>query len=219
MINNEFQKITIVLLGNIASGKTSVVKLLKKNFEADFIMADNLFQTKNPYRELYLKEMRTWAFKNETWMTMNRATLIDGLIKKSTHTRVFIDSGLPMSWVYAYSHFQNKVFTRLDWKLYQQIFTRCSMLTPGKFKVIYLDYKLPTLLKRLNKRGRAYELNYYNQTYLQQIRLGLQKLIANFKRQKIEILTIKEKEFGDFLLTPNKQAQFIKQVRLFIKAT
>ena len=93
------------------------------------------------------------------------------------------------------------------------------MLTPGKFKVIYLDYSLPTLLKRLNKRGRAYELNYYNQTYLQQIRLGLQKLIANFKRQKIEILTIKEKEFGDFLLTSNKQAQFIKQVRLFIKAT
>ena len=209
------KKTLIVLLGNIASGKTSTSRWLKKHLNVSTIMADNLFQTKNPYRQNYLKDVSKWAFTNEVWMTVNRYQLIMTKIKKNPGSHLVIDSGLLMNWVYSYSHLYTKVFSKIDWQLYEQIYELCRF-SDFQIKVIYLSYSINTLLNRLLKRGRQYELDYYNKAYLQQIQIGLNGLNKKLKRQNIPIFVLEEKLYGDFLKKSTKQEKLLKRLRLFI---
>ena len=209
------KKTLIVLLGNIASGKTSTSRWLKKHLNVSTIMADNLFQTKNPYRQNYLKDVSKWAFTNEVWMTVNRYQLIMTKIKKNPGSHLVIDSGLLMNWVYSYSHLYTKVFSKIDWQLYEQIYELCRF-SDFQIKVIYLSYSINTLLNRLLKRGRQYELDYYNKAYLQQIQIGLNTLNKKLKRQNIPIFVLEEKLYGDFLKKTMDQEKLLKRLRLFI---
>lgn len=209
------KKTLIVLLGNIASGKTSTSRWLQKHLNVSTIMADNLFQTKNPYRQNYLKDVSKWAFKNEVWMTVNRYQLIMDKINKNPGSHLVIDSGLLMNWVYSYSHLYTKVFSKIDWQLYEQIYELCRF-SDFQIKVIYLSYSINTLLNRLLKRGRQYELDYYNKAYLQQIQTGLNALNKKLKHQNIPIFVLEEKLYGDFLKKSTKQEKLLKRLRLFI---
>lgn len=209
------KKTLIILLGNIASGKTSTSRWLQKHLNLSTIMADNLFQTKNPYRQNYLKDVSKWAFTNEVWMTVNRYQLIMDKINKNPGSHLVIDSGLLMNWVYSYSHLYTKVFSKIDWQLYEQIYELCRF-SDFQIKVIYLSYSINTLLNRLLKRGRQYELDYYNKAYLQQIQIGLNTLNKKLKRQNIPIFVLEEKLYGDFLKKSTKQEKLLKRLRLFI---
>lgn len=210
------KKTLIILLGNIASGKTSTSRWLQKHLNLSTIMADNLFQTKNPYRQNYLKDVSKWAFKNEVWMTINRYQLIMAKVKKTPGSHLIVDSGLLMNWVYSYSHLHTEVFSKVDWQLYEQIYDLCRF-GDCQIKVIYLSYSIQTLLNRLLKRGRQYELDYYNQAYLQQIQIGLNSLNKKLKRQNIPIFVLEEKLYGDFLKQKTKQEKLLKKLCLFIK--
>lgn len=209
------KKTLIILLGNIASGKTTTSRWLRQHLDIPTIMADNLFQTKNPYREHYLKDVGKWAFKNEIWMTVNRYQLIMARIKKNPSSYLLIDSGLLMNWVYGYSHLHTKVFSKVDWQLYEQIYDLCRFDT-FNIKVIYLSYSVNTLLNRLLKRGRQYELDYYTKAYLQQIQIGLDALNKKLKRQNIPVFFVEEKLYGDFLKKTMDQEKLLKRLRLFI---
>jgi deoxyadenosine/deoxycytidine kinase len=189
----------ITIVGNIGAGKTTATDILKKHLtEASFLDADTLFQTTDPFRERFLEDMSRWAFCNEMWLTLERFKLTKQHLANNTSTFTIIDSGLLMSWVYMYSHYLKKVITKEEWDLYANMYSHLTREVTSVMTVIHLDYTIPTLLKRIQKRGRDYELQYYTNEYLEQLEEGLQGLRKKLHDEGTPIITISEKEVADF---------------------
>ncbi len=188
----------ITIIGNIGSGKSTALPLIAKHLGAQTIEADDLFQTTDPFAQPYLQDMSRWAFANELWLTVNRVKLITAELAKSKKKLSIIDSGLLMSWVYTHSHFVAGRISAAEWDLYRELYEDYSSELLANSAVIFLDYSIPTLLKRIAKRGRQYELDFYTQQYLEELQGGLESVKAILKKKKITVVTIAEKEVPDF---------------------
>jgi len=184
----------ITVIGNIGSGKTTVTPAIAKALKAKVVFADNLFQTVDPFRELYLNDIKRWALANELWLTLERVILVKKYLKKYKGEKLVVDSGLLMSWAYTHGHFLSGIMMKDEWQLYRRLFDRVAIGLFTSSVVIALDCSIPTLMKRIKKRGRQFELEYYNPTYLQQIDKGLEKLKEKLKRKRIKVVSLTEDE-------------------------
>jgi deoxyadenosine/deoxycytidine kinase len=184
----------VTVIGNIGSGKTTVTPVIARAIKAKRVDADDLFQTVDPFREMYLKDIKRWALANELWLTLERVILIKKYFRERRDKRLVIDSGLLMSWAYTYGHFLAGTMTPEEWRLYRRLFDKIAINLFSSSLVVYLECPVTTLMKRIKKRGRQFELEYYNPTYLQQIDNGLEKLKEKLQRKKIKVVSLTEDE-------------------------
>ena len=205
------KKHTITIIGNIGAGKTITLPFVAQALGAEVVAADDLFQTLNPFRDLYLHNIKRWGFINELWMTHKRVNLIKTAIEQSTKENIVIDSGLIMSWVYTKSHFLTGKMTQEEWTFFNELFTQWSKFSL-KTTLIYLTAPIDVLLHRIETRGRDFELELYNAAYLDHLEQGLKDLTANFAGIFDDIITIDHTEIGK--LTEKKaQDEFIELVQ------
>lgn len=184
----------ITVIGNIGSGKTTISPLLAKVLKAKVVPADNLFQTIDPFRDCYLKDTKRWALANELWLTLERVILVKKYLRKHKGEKLVVDSGLLMSWAYTHGHYLSGVITPDEWQLYRRLFDRIAIGLFTSSVVVALECSTATLMKRIRKRGRQFELAYYNPVYLNRINHGLEKLKEKLKRKKIKVVTIDEEQ-------------------------
>lgn len=210
---NKHKLITIV--GNVGSGKTTAMPIVAKALKATMLHADNLFQTSNPFREMYLENISRWAFTNELWMTIERINLLKKHLKRLPNQITIIDSGLLMSWVYTYSHLLDRTISQHEWDLYEKIYRQFTNNFFQGSHVIYLNYSTNTLLSRIKKRGRDYELKYYTKNYLQKLDKGLVALKKELKKSKIRIHIISEKHINDFEKSREDRIKLIRKIKTF----
>src|SRR6185369_6168909 len=78
--------------------------------------------------------------------------------------------------------------------------------------LLYLTAPLDILMKRIQDRGRDYELAMYKPTYLEQLEMGLKDLTANFAGVFDDIITIDYTEIGD-LRKKKAQDEFMELVQ------
>ncbi len=193
------QKTLITIIGNVASGKSTLTSLLSDHLSLEKLEADNLFQTENPLAETFLSDMKRWGFTNEVWMTYHRARLIAENVTRSAGSQIIIDSGLFMNWVYAYSHFAAGILTNHEWELYQEIYEMAENNFSSYAQiVISLQYPLPTLLERISKRGRDYELRQYREEYLIRLAAGVESVESKISASNIPLIIITDKEIQHF---------------------
>lgn len=184
----------VTVIGNIGSGKTTVTPVIARALKAKRVDADDLFQTIDPFREMYLKDIKRWALANELWLTLERVILIKKYFKERQNRCLVIDSGLLMSWAYTYGHFLAGTMTPEEWRLYRRLFDKIAINLFASSLVVYLECPVPTLMKRIKKRGRKFELEYYKPAYLKQIAKGLEKLKQKLQRKKIGVITLAEED-------------------------
>ncbi|MBU2052071.1 deoxynucleoside kinase [Patescibacteria group bacterium] len=184
----------VTVVGNIGSGKTTITPIVARSLKARHVFADNLFQTVDPFRDLYLKDLKRWALANELWLTLERVILVKKYLRQNHDRLLVVDSGLLMSWAYTHGHFLSGVITPDEWRLYRRLFDRIAITLFTSSVVVALDCSVKTLMQRIKKRGRKFELTYYNPTYLSQIDKGLAKLKEKLQRKKIHVVTISEDE-------------------------
>jgi len=184
----------ITVIGNIGSGKTTLTPVIAKKLKAKTVMADNLFQTVDPFRELYLNDLKRWALANELWLTLERVILVKKYLRAHKDKKLVVDSGLLMSWAYTHGHYLSGIITKDEWQLYRRLFDRVAIGLFTSSVVVALECSVETLMKRIKKRGRQFELEYYNPVYLSRIDKGLEKLKAKLKRKGIKVVTISEQD-------------------------
>lgn len=217
MDNHSMQKKTLVIVGNIASGKSTATRLLSEHFHLSRVDADDLFQTTDPFREVYLENMSRWAFANELWLTVERVKLIQKQLESSNQKLTVIDSGLLMSWVYTYSHYVNGIITKAEWELYEELYTHLAGHVLSQMMVVKLDYSVETLMKRIKKRGREYELDFYTPEYLKQINTGLEALERKLQKAGVKLLCIQESKIPDFEGKKKAQQAFFSTVATLLE--
>lgn len=204
-------KHTITIIGNIGVGKTTTLPFVSQALNADIVAADDLFQTLNPFKDVYLADIKRWGFTNELWMTYKRVNLIKTAVEQSSKENIVIDSGLIMSWVYTKSHFLTGKMTPDEWAFFNELFTQWSKFSL-KTTLLYLTAPIDVLMKRIQTRGRGYELEIYKPTYLEQLEIGLKDLTANFAGVFDDIITIDYTEIGK-LTEESAQQDFIQLVQ------
>ncbi|HKZ35668.1 MAG TPA: deoxynucleoside kinase [Patescibacteria group bacterium] len=215
MARHKHRMITVV--GNIGSGKTTVTPVIAKALKAKHVFADNLFQTIDPFRELYLEDTKRWGLANELWLTLERVILVKKYLRGQKDKLLVVDSGLLMSWAYTNGLLLSGNMTEDEWNLYRRLFDKIAITLFASSVVVALDFPIKTLLKRIKQRGRQFELKYYNPEYLSRVDSGLTKLIEKLKRKKIPVIALGE---NDVVLNGKGEVEMsaaLEQIKKLVK--
>jgi deoxyadenosine/deoxycytidine kinase len=196
MLNSD--ALTITLMGNIASGKTTALPIISKCLNGIPVAADEFFQTSDPFREDYLANHTRWSLANEFWLTLQRVNLINDMRQANTDRLLVIDNGLCMSWVYAYADYCASGLDSREWSLYQDYYSHLVDPLLQHSSIILLDCPIKELLIRVKKRGRAFELSNYTEEKYRLIEEGIKRFIHQRASLFSKIYTIDETTLGDF---------------------
>lgn len=143
----------IVIAGNIGCGKSSLSRWLadKLNYVPWFESVDD-----NPYLEDFYVDMNQWSFHLQVYFLSTRI---------ETYRRV-IESGRPAildrsifedAAIFARNAYQSGLMNDRDFATYQRIFDGIIPSCPPPALLIYLQASVPTLMRRIARRGRDCE--------------------------------------------------------------
>jgi deoxyadenosine/deoxycytidine kinase len=200
----------ITVIGNIASGKSTLTRLMGKKIKAKQIPADSLFRV-NPFFPLALSDRPRWSLASDMWFFYERLKLERKIPRQLRDNHVIVDSGLPMSFVYARSRLISGYLTKNEWKLYKAIHD--ELLPTAKFPdtIIYLQTPVDTILKRIKRRRRQFELKHYSAKYLRGLEQSLEMVVKKLAKRKVRIIAIDTTQI-DFIHNENDLDQLIKEV-------
>jgi deoxyadenosine/deoxycytidine kinase len=145
----------IAVAGNIGAGKTSLADKFSKHFgwEAQYEDIE-----KNPYLRDFYEDMQRWAFNLQIYFLRSRFNQVIE-IKKSDHTIVQDRTIYVDAYIFASNLRDMKLINRRDYETYLSLFNlMCNLVKPPDL-IIYLRASVPTLVERIQKRGRNYEAN------------------------------------------------------------
>lgn len=150
-MNNE--KRFIVVAGNIGAGKSSLTRWLaeKMGYEPFFEPVVG-----NPYLDDFYKDMKRWSFHLQVYFLAQRFQHHRN-IDLSPHSVIQDRSIYEDSEIFARNLHQQGLMNERDYQNYLQIFrTMYPFFNPPSL-LIYLKASVPTLMRRIKKRGRDYE--------------------------------------------------------------
>lgn len=185
-MKNSFKQIVIV--GNVAVGKTTLMKSLEKLQNTTVLGADELFLT-NPFFQLSKQDPKRWVFANDVWFLTKRVDMIASHQEKLRTSHLIIDSGLLMSYAYALAHLDNRSMSEEEFALYDSLFDLLCEGIKLPDLVVFLHAPTTVLRKRIEERNRVFEVQNYFE-YLTSVNSATEKMIQKIKGMEIEVLSI-----------------------------
>ena len=172
----------IAIAGNIGSGKTSLTGILAERTGARAYYEDS----DNPYIGDFYEDMNRWSFNLQIYFLGQRireaaAILSEGadLIQDRT---IYEDA-----YIFASNLHGLGLMSSRDFETYMKIFDLATGLIRKHDLLIYLKASVPTLVKQIKKRGRAYEAS-IQEGYLEQLNRKYEEWINNIYQG--EVMTI-----------------------------
>ncbi len=194
----------IAIEGNIGSGKTSLAKLIAKDFDARLILErfeDNSFLPKfykDPEKYAFPLEM---SFLADRYQQLKNEIASHDLFKSFTIADYFIDKSLI---------FARKTLRNDEYLLYSKLFEIIISSLPRPDLIIFLYATIPQLKENINKRGRNYEKD-IEDSYLEKIQTGY---FDYFKTSLKSTILIIDTHNVDFV---NNQNDYQKIIQLMQK--
>lgn len=143
----------IAVAGNIGVGKSTLVEKLSVELGWEPFYEPVM---ENPYLADFYADMSSWSFHSQIFFLAHRLRLHHELAKHSNSVvqdrSVYEDAEIFARNLYLQGHIQPR-----DYQTYRQLYETVIEFLPPPDLVIYLRAMVPTLLKRITKRGRAYE--------------------------------------------------------------
>jgi deoxyguanosine kinase len=197
----------IALEGPIGVGKTSLAGLLAKRFRGTKILKD----PENPFLDEFYKDKRGAAFRTELFFLLSRFDQQRQIPQRDLFTNLILtDYSFQRSKIFAYLTLDDSelmIFNRMYDLLFEQV--------PKPDLVIYLQATLDTLLRRIKKRGRAYE-KAISPAYLQETSEAYAHYF--YRYDETPLLVVNTTEI-DFVNTPEHFDQLVEQIRNAQKGT
>lgn len=143
----------LVLAGNIGAGKSTLVGLL-----AERLGYRPYFEpvAENPYLEDFYADMERWAFHSQAFFLTHRVrshrALMDDPYSVVQDRSMYEDAE-----VFARNLYERGSMSARDWATYSGLYRTLTSLLPPPDLVVYLKASVPTLKKRIAKRGRDFE--------------------------------------------------------------
>src|SRR3989344_6524792 len=164
------RKLYISIMGTMGSGKTTVARLLAKEFKFQLI-EENFGE--NAFLPRFYTDMKRWAFHSQTFFLMEKTRqLLDiaellgdsiSEVKKIRTSEVRNFQGIVQDTpiqqdAFSYAKAQHVLGNMDDaeWKLYQKIYKSFESYFPQPDLIVYLEAPISVLSGRIQKRGRGY---------------------------------------------------------------
>ena len=166
----------IVIEGNIGAGKTTLSKMIAKEFEAKLILEQF---ADNPFLPKFYKEPDKYSFQLELSFLAERYQQLNQEVTSRDLFKPFT--------VADYYFMKSLIFARAtlkedEYNLYRQIFNIIYKSIPKPDLYVYLHVNVQNLVSNISRRGRDYEKGISSE-YL----LKLQKGYFDFFRQQNDI--------------------------------
>jgi deoxyadenosine/deoxycytidine kinase len=166
------QKCFIAIAGNIGAGKSTLTRLLSQQlgwqpfFEA---------AAENPYLEDFYTDMQRWSFHSQVFY----------LGKRLEHHRLLADHPFSVvqdrtvyedAEIFAQNLYMQGSMNARDYDAYRRLYAAVSSFLPPPDLIVYLSASVRTLMKRIERRGHAYEQG-ISADYLKQLNKLYEKWI------------------------------------------
>ena len=168
-------KYFVAVTGNIGAGKSSLAGLLaqKLGWEAFFEPVEE-----NPYLADFYQDMHRWGFHSQVFFLARRLRHYRGLLERPGSViqdrSVYEDAE-----IFACNLYRQGFMSERDWQSYHDLYEAVMGLLPPPNLVVYLQTSVPTLVQRIQQRGRALERS-IRPDYLTQLNELYEQWIANF---------------------------------------
>ena len=143
----------VAVAGNIGVGKSTLVEMLcvRLGWEPFYEPV-----TENPYLEDFYKDMSAWSFHSQVFFLTHR---LRSHYKLGQHPSSVVQdrSVYEDAEIFAYNLFLQGYIHQRDYQTYRDLYETTSRLLPPPDLVVYLRASVPTLLNRIERRGRNYE--------------------------------------------------------------
>ena len=165
----------VAVAGNIGVGKSTLVEMLcvRMGWEPFYEPV-----TENPYLADFYQNMSAWAFHSQVFFLTHRLRSHMGLAQHPSSViqdrSVYEDAEIFAQNLYDQGNMQDR-----DYQTYRELYETAVQFLPPPDLVIYLRASVPTLLNRINSRGRAYERTIAPE-YLQNLNDLYESWIENF---------------------------------------
>lgn len=165
----------LVIEGNIGAGKTSLVKMIARDFGARMVL--ERFKD-NPFLPKFYKEQQKYAFPLEMSFLADRYNQL----KKHLAGFELFSTFVVSDYYFAKSLiFARNTLSEDEFRLYRRFFDIIYEKIPKPDLYVYLHTDVEILLKNIHKRNRTYEQNIQRE-YLEKISQGY----SNFFKQELE---------------------------------
>lgn len=143
----------VVLAGNIGAGKSTLVSLLSER-----LGLHPYFEpvAENPYLEKFYADMGRWALHSQVFFLTHRLRTHRALMD-DRHAVVQDRSIYEDAEIFARNLHAQGIMSPTDWATYHQLYETVSDLLPAPDLIVYLRASVPTLRRRITRRGREYE--------------------------------------------------------------
>lgn len=182
----------VAIAGNIGSGKTTLTRLLSKNYgwEPKYEDVDV-----NPYLSDFYNDMQRWSFNLQIYFLNKRFQGIVEIQKSSLNVvqdRTIYEDAM----IFAANLHSMGLMTTRDFENYTSLFKLMLSLVRPPDLLIYLRSSIPNLVNQIQKRGREYESG-IRLDYLKGLNERYEKWIEGYKDGKKLILNVDELKFED----------------------
>lgn len=143
----------ITIAGNIGVGKSTLVRLLTAQSGWDPVYEA---VTENPYLADFYREMPRWSFHSQVFFLSRRLRQHHDLLQ-SQNSIIQDRSVYEDAEIFARNLYQQGHMSRRDWGCYYELYQTMATLLKPPHLVIYLRASVPTLRRRISRRGRDYE--------------------------------------------------------------
>lgn len=143
----------IAIAGNVGVGKSTLTQKLADHFgwTPFFEAVDD-----NPYLADFYEDMKTWSFHSQIFFLSRRLRHHKDLMRHPNHVvqdrTVYEDAE-----IFATNLFNQGNMHARDYRSYRELYEVMVELLPPPSLMVYLKANVPTLLRRIAKRGRAFE--------------------------------------------------------------
>jgi deoxyadenosine/deoxycytidine kinase len=184
-------KYFVAVAGNIGAGKSSLAAGLahKLGWEAFFEPVEE-----NPYLADFYQDMQRWGFHSQVFFLSRRLSHYRGLLDRPGSViqdrSVYEDAE-----VFARNLYRQGYMSERDWQSYHDLYGAVTNLLPPPNLVVYLQTSVPTLVKRIQQRGRDLERT-ITPDYLTQLNELYEQWIAGFNLCPVLTVTTDDFDFA-----------------------
>ena len=170
----------IAVAGNIRSGKTTLTRLLSKHYGW---VPKYEEVVDNPYLTDFYEDMKRWSFNLQIFFLNRRlAGIVE--IQKAGHTVIQDRTIYEDASIFATNLHAMGLMSTRDFDNYIKLYELMISLIPAPDLIIYLRATVPTLVNRIQKRGREYE-NSIRLDYLTGLNERYETWIADYEGPKL----------------------------------
>lgn len=192
----------IVVEGPIGVGKTSLARRLANTFESDLLLEG---AAENPFLERFYEDPRSGALPAQLYFLFQRAQQLQAMRQADMFQPVRVADFLME---------KDRLFAELtldvdELKLYEQVYGHLGMDAPVPDLVIYLQAPEDVLLKRIARRGIAYE-RWIDAAYLRRLSEAYARLFLYYDAAPLLIVNA---AYIDLVDNENDYQSLVEQVR------